>query len=360
MISDLVDYIQAAYPPKDRFPKLQGDRKDVQPHMLLEPDEGWPTNFAGIDRPPPPEWLIPGEGDSLDGDALLVLESQLSWKDGPPPANPDVLAYYLPFHFYRKWGIYIRASGVAAVASMLAKASGCSLHQCLTPAYQLLLQHERFHFYTEVACSRAEVAARFAIYASYFPDRIAAAFEEALANAHAFRVALKNQPRSMREATDGWMRSLGFGYRDFFQWVARELHSEGRRRLGSAMIMFGSGSGPPGPAAFLYDRLSRTECPTYLVRDIAAASILKPFPKLHGLRVLVHSNDHPPPHIHLETADRRPITRLQWPTLEPMKGDPYLSSSHRRNFDAYLDSFRSDIDLRVKQVYGVVSSRSDT
>jgi hypothetical protein len=148
------------------------------------------------------------------------------------------------------------------------------------------------------------------------------------------------------------MRSLGPGYRDFDNRLGRGSFSKGCRLLSGAMINFVSGAGATGPTEYLYEGLSKSRLPIYMMRDTTAVGVLKPFPKYLGIKILVHSNDHPPPHVHLETADRRPITRLQWPSLQPVKGDPPLSSSQKRDLESYLQSYGAEIGERVQRVYG--------
>jgi hypothetical protein len=358
VISDLVNFIQATYPPTDGLPQPQDGRSpdEFDDERELEPDLRWPPNLPGIDRPPLPDWVLPGEGAQLEEDVIPSLEDQPIAPGGPPPANPDVLAYYLPFHFYRvRWGIYVRASGLLAVASMLAGASGRPAAQFLDLAYQTLVQHERFHFYTEVACSRAEIASRSPLYRSYFAHRRAAALEEALANAQAIRIALKGQGLLIQTAIETWMRSQGPGYRDFGRWVTRGCFSEGRQLISGVMIRLVSGTGPPGPTEFLYESLSRTRAPIYMVCDTAGVGALKPFPKYLGIRILVHTNDHPPPHVHVQISDGRAVTRLQWPSLQPVKGDPTLSTVERSTVDSYLQRYGAEIGERVQRVYGAAA-----
>ena len=67
VISDLVDFIQTAYPPTDGLSQSPDARRpdDFDDQPELEPDPRWPPNLPGIDRPLPPDWVLPGEGDLI-------------------------------------------------------------------------------------------------------------------------------------------------------------------------------------------------------------------------------------------------------------------------------------------------------
>jgi hypothetical protein len=355
IISNLVDFVQKTYPPAGGFPKpREGDRGVDYPDELAFDDLTLPLNLPEIDRAPLPPWLIPGQAERIEQEVVPWIEEPSTPTLQQRPANPDVLAYYLPFHFYRtSWGIYVRASGVKAIASMLASASGRPIGELSELAYQILLEHERFHFFTEVACSRAEVSARSPLYSLYFAHRRAAALEEALANAHSIRAALRDQPAVVRSATEAWMRGQGAGYRDFSRWLTRSSFLRGRRVSTSVMVGYVSGSGSLGPTEFLYDGVSRFPVPTFMLHDVAAVRTFKPFPKYLGIRIVVHTNDHPPPHVHLQNSAGYHIARLHWPNLEPLKGERPLSSSERSTLTSYLERYGSDVSERVQRVYGV-------
>jgi hypothetical protein len=269
----------------------------------------------------------------------------------------DALAYYLPFHFYRgSWGIYLKASGLLSVAAMLLRASAYLPGSALLElARQILLEHERFHFLTEVACSRAEVATARRLYNAYFSNHHAATLEEALANARSHRVALQKQPHSIRSAVEQWMLSMEPGYRDFKRYISAPAFSIGTRTATQLML------GPAGakssldlPSEFLYAGLSRrAPVPLYIVADVGFLGILKPFPKYEGIQVLVHTNDHPPPHIHVQIPPGTDYTRLAWPGLEPLKNDPSLSRSELRRLQTYIEKYGKGIEGKITTVYAI-------
>ena len=149
------------------------------------------------------------------------------------------------------------------------------------------------------------------------------------------------------------MRRQGPGYRDFEKWVSSARFAAGCRRASQHMLEILPGGSPSRsePAEFLFDSTRRFKAPIYLVLDASLGTALKPFPKAHGMRVLVHTRDHPPPHIHIDIPPGQPFSRCEWPSLQPLKGDITLSSAQRRNLDAYTAEYGSEIDQKVRAVY---------
>jgi hypothetical protein len=362
-VNDLVDFIQEVYPPSGRLSESRGEARDypLYDEQFVNSDwlgtEDLPPNLPPTDRPPLPDWLQPGEGQPLPEEGSVTLEegSLEQWKQ--PPESVDTLAYYLPFHYYRdSWGIYLKASGLLSVAAMLLRASpSLPASALLDLARHILLEHERFHFLTEVACSRAEVAAARRLYHAYFMNRHAATLEEALANARSHRVGLQKQPASIRGAVERWMLSMGPGYRDFKRFVSAPAFSKGTRVATQLMLLPGGAKASVGsPSEFLYAGLSRqSPVPLRLVTDVGALRILKPFPKYEGMQVLVHTNDHPPPHMHVQIPPGTDYTRLTWPELEPLKNDPSLSKAEHRKLDLYIDKYEEGIEAKIQTVYAL-------
>ncbi len=350
-LSELIAFVRQI----ERLPDV--DNRQSNDDLL--PDE---PNAPRLDRPPAPTWVTNRERTQPIGNRgglILGVEEAFSPSALPPDlqdANPpiDTLGYYLPFHLYGSdWGIYLRESGVLSVASIL-KASTLAPGDfaLVDRGRQLLLDHESLHFKAEVACARAEVVAKQRLYDAYFKDGFAAAHEEALANASAFR-GLRPEPAVIQERVATWMRHQGPGYRDFDRWRGSAQFATGCRRASQHMLktLRGPRSSRREPAEFLFDSIGRFKPPIYIVFDVLLATALKPFPKAHGMRVLVHTRDHPPPHLHIEIPPGHPLTRYEWPRLQPLKGDPRLSSSESRNLDAYIADYGGDIDAKIRAVY---------
>jgi hypothetical protein len=388
----IVPAIQKSFPPPGQIPH--------PPPGPSKPPDDRSHQLDSISRTPPPPWLEPGKGVLVPAGGELIIEGECPVLEDHPragiarkvgvrgrcedcpvlrkgaPAGIDVLAYYLPFHFYLKdWGIYVRSSGILQVSSHLASTRHKRESSDLTNlAYGLLLHHERFHFLTEMACSRAELVLAVPLYARYYNDGYAVACEEALANAYAFRTAVRGQPEVISKKVKRWMKAQGPGYRNFTRCVTPSAFTDRLRLVTRRMLSVASpslsvdttgivirsaGVGPVHasgvpvirPTEFLYDGLARSAAPVRIVLDVPCVGVLKPFPKYAGVRVKVHCNDHPPPHIHVEIPPGTPITRVSWPALRPLEGDPALSRSQRKSLEKYISKYGGQLEEKVRQVY---------
>lgn len=150
-LSDLISFVRQI----DRLPD-GGQRQPSDEPLGDEP------NAPRVDRPRvPPPGVTDAQPIRDRGDLLLRLERVVDIDDLPPDVrapNPpiDTLAYYLPFHTHGSdWGIYLRESGVLAVAAIL---KGSRLDPgdstFIVRGREILLNHELFHFQAEVACAR--------------------------------------------------------------------------------------------------------------------------------------------------------------------------------------------------------------
>jgi hypothetical protein len=335
-------------------------------------DEGQPADIPG--RPPVPDWVASAADDAIaaDGDHTIRVENAGGVAAQNPVADvtvPDVLAYYLPFHFYKKaWGIYVRAAGVCALAERLRPKTGAADSDVLDFAYQLLLEHERFHFFAEYAASRIEVVTAEPCYRyrelrdpyqqmpGYFQDQTAASHEEALANASAIAVCRRHASGPLVDSAKAWMLTQPEGYRDFKQWLPPNFDA-GRRRAAAYMS-------PPAraatnvllndshPAEFVFFRVNSRRSPVRIVLDAALPwlRVAKPFPVDFGLQVHVRTNDHRPPHIHIDCPPGTPYTRYLWPELMPFPKDARLRTSQEKSLRRYVDRYGAAIERKVAAV----------
>lgn len=309
----IVPVIQKLFPPAEQLPQPQPPSR--------KPPEDSPRGLDQITRAGIPDWLEPGNGLLIPANGELVIEGdcpllarcplgsvapegEIERKCPNCPAlkkgrleSVDLLAYYLPFHFYtNNWGIYVLSSGILRVAAMLAIKTGQVVSSELANlGYAILIQHERFHFFSEMACSRAELLIDGSLYRSYFHNGIATAYEEALANAHAFRTTLRGQPAALARDVEQWMSSQGPGYRDFKKCLTSSAFRDWCRQLTrlmrsaaplgifadkSGVKIRASGASATLPTEFLYHGLARSAVPVRLLVDVPCLGIVKPFPKL--------------------------------------------------------------------------------
>jgi hypothetical protein len=342
------------YDRTDRPPRLPTNRQEPVPPSAEDGDfvEG---------RTLPPEWISNRQNEIIQvhGRNTSVFdegefdEPLIRWRPADPP---DALAYYLPYHFYRNgvWGIYLRAKGILELAPELK--GGFIKHgddHAIRAAIICLLEHELFHCQTELAATRAEVVARSAVYHSYFFDRHGTFHEEAVANAHAHREISKTYPAFIT-TLESWMRGQGPGYSDFRLYRGRSL-GKGRLKCSQHIIRFAPPAAPlPSklPSDFLFRRGGVGKVPVNVVIEPEIArNLLRPFPKYKGVVVKTHSREHPPPHIHVEIPPGEEKTKIEWPSLEPVKGAPQLSRGERAKLREYLQRFGGEICERLRSVY---------
>lgn len=356
---DLIAFVQKHYGSFQGIPNVR--QRDPNVPFAQSFDD---LNAIRGERPPVPDWLLGIDDqsvvslngvDSISLDAEIVLGAPELGRHGEQ-TTIDTLAYYLPYHFYSsKWGIYLRASGILYLASLLKEgplAPGDS--ELLQLSRQILFEHEFFHFAAETGCSRGEVVAKRPLYEPYYPHPFGAPHEEALANAHAFRSAMRKRTPRLKTLVETWMSGQGLGYRDYHRWLSGARFNEGCRRASHYMLQAtaaASSSKLIEPAEFLLSLPRRAFVPTRLVIDTGSLGVLKAFPKLAGMRILVHTNDHPPPHIHIEKPPGHPITRYVWPDLTPVPGDPLLSNSVEKDLSIYIKKHSGKIGRKVRSVY---------
>lgn len=78
----------------------------------------------------------------------------------------------------------------------------------------------------------------------------------------------------------------------------------------------------------------------------------KAYPKHNGIRVWVHTNDHRPPHIHVESPPGSEKARYSWPEMQPLPGDTRLSTSEENALGEYVRRFGPSIHRKLESVYG--------
>lgn len=199
------------------IPVETGDKTDfdiggLSDNLLKGVDESI-TPDNSIAPPDPREAFQPSDRlEEIRGESELPLQIETDEtfpgsprrEEGADLPPPDSLAFYLPFHFYYPdlWGVYLKASGIIALAQYLRISSGwdseegdwkLSRMKAEVGARLFLYYHEAFHHKVESMATRLEVTHRQPLYKRGFLDLYRRALsegdcaEEALANAHAFQ-----------------------------------------------------------------------------------------------------------------------------------------------------------------------------
>ena len=360
-LATLVAFAQASFGSLSEHTRDDGSGNEDQPDAI-----GRISTDALLPRQGLPGWVRQRTAEQevpSDGQHPWRIERPITPQRPPPDVNAlgaDALAYYAPFHFYREgWGIFIRQSGVVYLAEFL---KGEPLQegdeQYLDVAENILLQHEWHHAATEIACTRAELTARRPVYQPYFSNSAAAEHEEALANARAISWVFRKDPLGVRPRAELWMRGQGPGYRDYSSWLSARSFSGGINKAAVFMADILPKKGPRADSSlhtFLFrgTYLYQTMPVTRVIDPVSkGVGVLRPFPKEYGVRVLVHTNEHPPPHIHVQVLSGGEETRYAWPELRPLPKNKPLPGPAEKNLKLYVDKHGTDIGAKLSAVYG--------
>lgn len=316
-----------------------------------------PSLAALPESRPVPAWLA---SDNVTPERLrtadrLTIES-LSVPPRPGVLVPEVLGFYLPFHAYdeKSWGIYLRGDGIVWLAEAI-KGSPLALgdEKFLERARIAIHEHEYFHCVAESAATRVEVASLDPIYLPYSFNGVSIKQEEAMANAAALRLLMEDGDETVVNGFAAVMKTQGPGYEDFDQWVTDDEWSLAEVELSEDLrshVRPGALRPVPGTGAFLSARVSRRGIPTYMVRS-TAVGLLRPFPKFAGMKLEVHTNDHLPPHFHVQQPIGRDRGSFVWALHTPVRSVP-LSPAERANVSSYLQRYGEAIRAKLAIVYG--------
>lgn len=158
----------------------------------------------------------------------------------------DILAYYVPFHYGqgRRWGIYIKDTGVALIANrlltervILEGAIPLSIQDAEYLAVNKLLLHELGHHAVEVAITfLAKQTSRFPSYYDYKSDKkqnITHQYkEEALCNWNVkkqkknFVIPVERAEINYYNYIEDFMLKQPSGYRDFLDWPKKKFFDD--------------------------------------------------------------------------------------------------------------------------------------
>jgi len=198
----------------------------------------------------------------------------------------EALAWYRSFHVISEWGIYIKESSLYYLAeTWLRDSDNKSINEGIQQAWQLLWAHEIFHFATDLAIARWEIALQRPLWAfDCFRRKKEAVnywrFEEQAANAHMIRYLGDRWSDADLKQLREFTQIQPPGYRDAIEVIDDEMFLPLLEELIRAKVgLLGIrvfpellNSGMPIAAFFDLDdeALAIFNCPVYLVRDAGA------------------------------------------------------------------------------------------
>jgi hypothetical protein len=355
-------------PPSIAYPAPVGDTSDQQLNRTPRPP--W---FEPADHPDDPEGPTSDEVPVIDG-AGEIADPSVDERSRIQAAGIDALAYYAPFHFFRRnqWGIYIRDYGIAFLTARFLGRSALtqSDNWVLRCAYWLLLEHEYFHFQTEIAATHYEMlTGHLKSYAQLFHDRRAHWLEESMANARAHRMLEDREDGELESFridqfkgfASNWMKTeQPHGYRDFDKWYkSNSTMNKGLAAMTSRLHEISchlnkhSWRSVSSEVLRLYEGADYSFVPVVRVPDprISWLKSARLFPKAMGIQVMVYTREHIPIHIHVDFLNREKSVRLEWPSLSPLPGERTLSSHERKKLHSYLSKYQTDIREKLQKVY---------
>ncbi|GGM40533.1 hypothetical protein GCM10011351_28380 [Paraliobacillus quinghaiensis] len=214
----------------------------------------------------------------------------------------EALAWYRSFHFtpQNNWGIYITESGIYSLASKvfyhnkLQNKHGriFNIIDYVKLAYHLLLLHETYHFFTDLAATTLELSNQEKKIPNYYLNYFYHVYqrsangplEEALANAFAYTrffdtitmnsmdsISRKKVNQSMR----GFMKNQPAGYRNFEQFITRNSFEQANSDLVATILRTSPSRGIPPYENILNPTMRgirKYNIPVYIVKDAPKSS----------------------------------------------------------------------------------------
>jgi hypothetical protein len=358
-VEDAFEISPEVLPPNPIEEKLENVSEKVPFNRFYE-SEGFPTSLSPSDLVP----VIPDVASALEHDKEVENEVR--------EYGTDALAWYKPFHFFRKWGIYIRWRGVSYLAYFLRKSGYNKPTETLIKcAFKTLHSHEYFHFLTEWAASFMEFTSlkpRYNHYLKFKSEREEANVEEPLANAY----ALKQVNAMAQRRISGFFEIQPPIYRAFKSYVSEEEFALGKRKLGAyidipsithavlKLIVHALREEPPWEVLFNAEPKDTCiwEVPLYIVVERLPSGtpsqviqfISRP---IHNVRIAAYPGDHPPRHIHVWIpADSKKYRKLCWPNyVKPLEGPPLSNKQIKRLERAlHFNRMKQRIDYALNDI----------
>jgi hypothetical protein len=284
---DWVPLTQAPLRYRERIPPQILDAIDAQTvaPIALEPiTVGDVTSAQDLVDEDRDSYLLP------DGDAGILFDIE--------DFGLEAIAYYVSFHVRpHRWGIFLSVERLEQLAAEVFDPLPATDAEKLLIAYQMVIDHELFHYWTDIAATEAEFVTRLPVYLPYLrlhPDLSSplAQIEEALANARAWRRLRTKEAKAHAGAA---MDLQPPGYRDWSNYRSPRAFLEGKRELGIG-IDASVGARPPlrgSPHEWFFDErrpgANSRLVPLFLIP--AQPGRGKPYYQAHQRPITIHQTE---------------------------------------------------------------------
>ena len=205
--------------------KTETITRDERSRLMIECDEvsDYPDYLEaellrGLDREIGPE----KRRDEIDG----TREAEVVQPEG---RGVDALAWYVSFHTSPgTWGIFIPTSSLIYLEQRVFTMSHLPRAARLQAGFDLLLEHELFHFATDYVCAQWEILMQTRCWSFHAKQRLAKSgtyasrLEEALANAYMLRTLEPQWGKRLSKSVRRFVGRQPPGYRDAPDYVAED------------------------------------------------------------------------------------------------------------------------------------------
>lgn len=239
-------------------------------NQLIEKVEGYKNGdpfFDGEQKSDYPDWL---EEEFLHPMDQAIQERGI-----------EALAWYVSFHVTQSnWGIFIPISSLVYIEKRYLKSLRRSRYRKWQLAFELLFEHELFHFVTDYACSQWELLVHRPCWSSLTERRIKAGryleVEEKLANAYMIRVLRQSWTPSIEASLKGFVESQPTGYCEAFDFIDENRFNEELRELVKSYIGLHAVEQGLNLHSDVFDfkvffpitpRIESQQCPLHIIHD---------------------------------------------------------------------------------------------
>lgn len=281
----------------------------------------------------------------------------------------EALAWYVPFHQSKRWGVYFRVRGIYYLSNFFkTKSHPTDVNERIKRALEVLFYHEFFHFLSEVTAAHMEMTYKKPLYNEYqkfLEEGVdeSLRIEEPLANAYALRRVQKRYHSCVK----AFFHIQPLPYSQYYKFIQDASFLTGKRKLGAIVrvhnlpeiIAHALSSFPDTHEPFweflfnvIPEKLFLPDIPIYFVieKEHPTSSIKFKTPIFMGVQIAVYPCDHPPPHLHIWIpAHNKRDGRYLYPSLEPYMGARPLSNRRRKKVQRIIEKYKDKIESVIER-----------